>query len=425
MKPSPVTLGARPERVVILPFQVSLGPRESAMGATTRLQRIRHAIAAMDAATRHAELERVYRDFGARHWQIRGVFLDRFEQVRRLDGALDAIDEDHAALVGAYFCHEYSYQAAAVMNPSVVRHPDQTGAPSAAVKFILSTRSVGEGHISTISFREGLFHNDGTIDILPDSNLALAARPRLDAPQDGPVTVHRHDNAQVSETVIFPVTRQQANGLEDLRMTTFTDDDGRSTHMGTYTAFSGRETACELFETTDFKDFRLSPLRGAAARHKGLALFPRRIDGRFAAIGRLDHESLFYMESDERHVWNTGDLILSPHAHWDLVQIGNCGSPIELDAGWLVFTHGVGPMRRYALGAALLDKRDPRKVIARSKAPLLAPSEDTREGYVPNVIYTCGALRHGDWILLPYAVADSRIHFASLPIASILRHLEG
>ena len=423
MMQSPITLRANPERVVILPFQIAIAPSDSAMGAFSRVGRICEAIKALDSDQVRSVLEEVNRDFTGRHWQTRGIFLERYKQVQAIHGGLDTLDEDHKALVGAYFSHEYSYQAAAVMNPSVVVHPDQTGAGNGAVNFILSTRTVGEGHISTISFREGTFFADGSIEIKPETDFAVAARPRDAQPTEGAVTVHSHQACPVSETVLFPVTRQQANGLEDLRMVRFTEDNGSQVYLGSYTAYNGRETACECFETSDFRSFRLTPFRGAAAQHKGLALFPRRVNGRYAAIGRLDHESLFYLESDDRLIWNNGDRILGPEYPWELVQMGNCGSPIELDEGWLVLTHGVGPVRRYSLGAALLDKDDPRKVIARSVDPLLSPSEDNREGYVPNVIYTCGALRVGEWLFMPYGVADSSIHFASLKIGDLLAHL--
>ena len=423
MLQSPITLRANPERVVILPFQVGIGAGDSAMGAFSRVGRICDGITALNSDQVRVVLDEVNRDFTGRHWQTRGIFLDRFRQIQQLNGGLEALDEDHRTLIGAYFSHEYSYQAAAVMNPSVVVHPDQTGTANGSVNFILSTRTVGEGHISTVSFREGTFYPDGSIELKPETDFAVAARPRDELPNEGAVTVHSHQACPVSETVLFPVTRQQSNGLEDLRMVKFTNEDGSQTYLGSYTAYNGRETACECFETSDFRAFKLTPFRGAAARHKGLALFPRRVNGRYAAIGRLDHESIFYLESDDRLIWNNGDLIMGPEAPWELVQMGNCGSPIELDEGWLVLTHGVGPVRRYSLGAALLDKNDPRKVIARSKEPLLSPSEDNREGYVPNVIYTCGALRVGDWIFMPYGVADSSIHFASIRVGDILAHL--
>jgi len=420
---SPVTLTANAHRVVILPFHISIGPRDSAMGAMSRVARICEAICAMDAETCRAELDVVYRDFTHRHAQTQAVFLDRFRQIQHIQGGMDDIGEDRAVLIGAYFSHEYSYQAAAVMNPSVVPHPDQTGTTDGAINFLLSTRSVGEGHISTISFREGVFRPDGTIEIKPESDFAIAARPKINTPHEGPVEVWNEPSGSLSETVIFPVTRAQTNGLEDLRMVRFTDDAGVETFLGTYTAFAGWDLTCELFETKDFHNFRLTPLRGDVAYCKGLALFPRQINGKYAAIGRLDHESLFYLESDDLTLWDSGDLILSPAASWELMQLGNCGSPIELDEGWLVITHGVGPVRRYALGAVLLDKTDPRKVIGRSRTPILTPSEETREGYVPNVVYSCGAMRAGEWIFLPYGVADSSIRFASIRVSDLLDHM--
>ncbi len=420
---SPIVLRANPERVVILPFQIAVSPRDSAVGAMGRITRICDAITAMPAEQVRHELDIVNRDFIGRHWQTRGIFLERFRQVQAVNGGMEALDEDHKALIGAYFSHEYSYQAAAVMNPSVVCHPDQTGAGADGVNFIMSARTVGEGHISTVSFREGTFHGDGSITLKPETDFAVAARPSDNPPNEGSVTVHSHQACPVSETVLFPVTRQQMNGLEDLRMVRFSDDDGSKAYWGTYTAYSGRETACEMFETNDFRSFRLTPFRGAASQHKGLALFPRRINGRYAALGRLDHESIYYMESDDRYTWNNGDKILGPEYPWELIQMGNCGSPIELDEGWLILTHGVGAVRRYSLGCALLDKDDPRKVIARSKDPLLQPSEDNREGYVPNVIYTCGAMKVRDWLFLPYGVADSSISFASVKIADLLAGL--
>ena len=420
---SPTTLRANPERVVILPFTISVNPRDSAMGAMSRVTRICDAIMALNSDQVRTELEVVNRDFTGRHWQTRGIFLDRFKQMQAVQGGMESLDEDHRALIGAYFCHEYSYQAAAVMNPSVVCHPDQTGAPPGGLNFIMSTRTVGEGHVSTISFREGVFHADGSMELKPEADFAVAAKPQANAPLDGVVTVHGHQACPISETVLFPVTRSQSNGLEDLRMVRFFDENGASTYMGTYTAYNGKETACECFETSDFRSFRLTPFRGAASQHKGQGLFPRKINGRWAAVGRLDHESIFYLESDDKYTWNNGDRLMGPEAPWELVQLGNCGSPIELEEGWLVLTHGVGAVRRYSLGAALLDKDDPRKVIARSKEPLLSPSEDNREGYVPNVIYTCGGLRVGDWIFMPYGVADSSIHFASIKIKDLLAHL--
>jgi predicted GH43/DUF377 family glycosyl hydrolase len=423
MKPNHIILKPNPERVVLRPFDVSTQPRGTAQSSWSRAARICSAIIDMPPEQIHAELEAVNRDFVGRHWHTRGIFLDRFKQIQAAIGGMEAVDEDHAALIGAFFSQEYSYQAAAVMNPSVVLHPDQTGTKGGSLNFILSVRTVGEGHISTISFREGTVYPDGGMELLPESGFAVAARPELDNPLDGPVTLMSHATCRVSDTVIFPATRAQINGLEDLRLVKFTEDNGASTYLGTYTAYSGHETSCELFETPDFRTFHLSPMRGAAALHKGLALFPRRLNGRYAAIGRLDRESLYYLESDDKLVWNFGERFMDPVETWELIQLGNCGSPIELDEGWLVLYHGVGAMRRYALGAVLLDKADPKRILGRSKVPILAPSEETREGYVPNVIYTCGAMKVADFLFLPYGVADCQIRFICVRIKDLLAHL--
>src|SRR5579859_1508387 len=228
----------------------------------------------------------------------------------------------------------------------------------------------------------------------------------------------------ISERVIFPVTAAQSNGIEDARFVAF-EDAGETTFYATYTAYSGRAIRSELLETRDFVSFRLTPLRGTAARNKGMALFPRKLDGRYAMIGRQDSENLYLIYSDDLHVWDGGEVILKPEYPWEFVQIGNCGSPIELDEGWLLLTHGVGPVRKYSIGAVLLDKADPSKVLARSSEPLVRPDPSEREGYVPNVVYTCGALRHHDLIILPYAVSDTFSNFATIRIDALLAVLRG
>jgi predicted GH43/DUF377 family glycosyl hydrolase len=292
------------------------------------------------------------------------------------------------------------------------------------VRFVLSLRTVGEGHISSIAFREGVATADGNFSLWPDAPFAIAALPEGYNGEGGPVTVRRHESATISGNVIFPITRAQRNGLEDLRLVQFTDFNGKQFYCGTYTAFSGSEIGCEMLTTERFGEFRLTPLRGAAAGHKGLALFPRRIDGRYAAIGRLDHEAIYYLQSDDLHTWNYGRKIMAPKYLWELVQMGNCGSPIEIDEGWLLLTHGVGAMRQYSMGLALLDRNDPSKVLGRSVEPFLTPIDETREGYVPNVVYTCGGLKVGTRLLLPYGVADSAVRFISVEIEDLLRTLK-
>jgi predicted GH43/DUF377 family glycosyl hydrolase len=417
-------LGADPSRVVLRPFSITVESRGTAQGIMTRAERIARSVLKLTEEECSNYLGVVDGDFFGRHWQTHAIFLDRFQQLRALIGGLENVGENHAKLIGAYFSHEYSYAAAAVMNPSIVPHPDQSGTRDGAVRFVLSLRTVGEGHISSIAFREGVASADGSFTLWPEPPFAIAATADNHDGDGGPVTVRRHESSPLSGVVIFPITTAQRNGLEDLRLVQFTEEDGTRFYTGTYTAFSGREIGCEMLTTDRFAEFNLTPLRGAAAQHKGLALFPRRIDGRFAAIGRLDQESLYYMQSDDRFTWNYGRRIMAPKYLWELVQLGNCGSPIEIDDGWLVLTHGVGAMRQYSMGAVLLDRQDPSKLLGRSVEPFLTPITETREGYVPNVVYTCGALKVGDTLLLPYGVADSNVRFISLRIKDLVATLK-
>lgn len=416
-------LGADPSRVVLRPFSIVDESNGVVRGMATRAERIAKAVLALSREECRRQLDEVDRDFFGRHWQTHAIFMERFKQISALLGGLPEVSSDHARLIGAYFSHEYSYAAAAVMNPSIAPHPDQTGVRDGAIRFIMSIRSVGEGHISSIAFREGVAAPEGGFRLWPEPPFAVAAMPETYDGKGGAVTVRRHESATISGNVIFPITQAQRNGLEDLRLVHFTEDDGSQFYCGTYTAYSGRDIAVEMMTTADFREFQLTPLRGDAAGHKGLALFPRRIDGRYAAIGRLDHETVHYLQSDDLFTWNSGKQVMSPKYPWELVQLGNCGSPIELDEGWLLLTHGVGAMRKYSIGAALLDRKDPSRVIGRSSEPFLAPVDQTREGYVPNVVYTCGALRVGERLLIPYGVADSAIRFVSLRIADLLASL--
>jgi predicted GH43/DUF377 family glycosyl hydrolase len=417
-------LTADASRVVVRPFHLAWQANGSEPG---RAQRLVSAVLALDMDETRSQLALVLADFEARHWQTRRVFSTRFEQIATqlgLDRA--ALEDERKQLIGAYFCHEYSYAAAALMNPSVVPHPDQSGLTANTLRILMSLRAVGEGHISSIAFREGLITIDGDLELAPEPPFATAA----DAPdadgvrdQDGPITVERHRDSTLSGTVIFPMTPAQRNGLEDLRLTHFTHDDGSTEYIGTYTAYSGRDIQSELMRTRDFRSIDLIPMRGAAARNKGMALFPRRIGGRYMMIGRQDGQNLFLLDSDEVDHWEDGAPLLAPAFPWEFIQIGNCGPPIELDEGWLLLTHGVGAMRKYSIGAILLDRDDPGKVLGRTRQPILAPQDEDREGYVPNVVYTCGALRHGDNLFVPYGVADSSVAFAFIPVRELLERL--
>jgi predicted GH43/DUF377 family glycosyl hydrolase len=276
--------------------------------------------------------------------------------------------------------------------------------------------------VSSLTFRTGTVAADGSLAVDPTARLASSPRvgSRVHEPFGEAVEISFKEEQDISERVIFPITEAQSQGIEDARFVEFSDGD-RKTYYATFTDYTGRAIRSELIETSDFLSFRLSPLRGAAARNKGMALFPRKIDGKYAMIARQDNENLYLIYSDDLHEWDGGQAILKPQFPWEFVQIGNCGSPIELDEGWLLLTHGVGPVRKYSIGAALLDKNDPSRVLARASEPLLHPEPSEREGYVPNVVYTCGAIRHNDQIILPYAVSDTFSNFATIKIAALMQ----
>ena len=389
-------------------------------GRPGRVRRIVDSVLLMSAEVAHAELELVLRDFEARHWQTRSVFMTRYaviQEALQLDD--NALPEEKKQLIGAYFCHEYSYAAAALMNPSIVPHPDQSGLSKGAIRIAMSLRAVGEGHISSVAFREGILGPGPVFELMPEPPFATAADSAVEL-EAGAIEVHRHPDSSLSGTVLFPMTAAQRNGLEDLRLVEFTHDDGSVEWMGTYTAYNGATIRSELLRTPDFRTFTLAPMNGPAARNKGMAMFPRKIGGEYMMIGRQDGENLFLLKSRSIDEWSEGELLLAPEHPWEMVQIGNCGSPIELDEGWLVLTHGVGAMRKYSIGAVLLDKEDPLKVIGRMTQPLLSPADEDREGYVPNVVYSCGGIKHGELLFIPYGVADSSVAFAFVPIAALL-----
>ena len=421
------TLYLRPDpaRVVVRPFRPATEPRDLNPVDKTRANHIVERVLALDPETTASQLADVLENFQGRHRNL----LERFEA--RADEMEDAFATHvgftklQRQLVGAYFMHEYSFEAAALFNPSIVSHPDQSGAPEGGRRFILSLRAVGEGHVSSLTFRSGSIAADGSVRVDPTARLASVPKivNRISGPDGDHVELIFKPNEDISERVIFPVTESQSNGIEDARFVEF-HDGGRKTFHATYTAYSGRAIRSELIETTDFISFRMSPLRGAAARNKGMALFPRRIDGRYAMIARQDNENLYLIYSDDLYAWDGGVGILAPRFAWEFVQIGNCGSPIELDEGWLLLTHGVGPVRRYSIGAVLLDKQDPSRILARSREPLVRPEPSEREGYVPNVVYTCGAMRHNDQIILPYAVSDTFSNFATIKIAALMQIME-
>jgi len=415
-----------PARVVVRPFKPATEPRNLNPTDKTRANHIVDRVLALEPEAAAGQLAEVLANFEGRHRRL----LERFEA--RADDMEDAFaahvrfTRTQRQLVGAYFLLEYAFEAAALFNPSIVPHPDQSGAPEGGRRFILSLRAVGEGHISSLTFRSGSITADGSLTVDPSARLASipGEERRTPGPHGDEVELVFAPDEDISERVIFPVTASQAHGIEDARFVEF-DEGGPKIFRATYTAYSGQAIRSEMLETSDFVSFRMFPLRGDAAGNKGMALFPRKLDGCYAMIGRQDNESLYLIQSGDLRVWDGGQPILKPRFPWEFVQIGNCGSPIELDQGWLLLTHGVGPVRRYSIGAVLLDKDDPSRILARSREPLVRPEPSEREGYVPNVVYTCGAMRHGDQIILPYAVSDTFSTLATIEIAALLRAMEG
>jgi predicted GH43/DUF377 family glycosyl hydrolase len=411
-----------PSRVIVKPFKPATEPRDLNPTDRTRANHIVDRVLALGAQEALDQLTDVLANFQGRHRNLLRIFETRADEMEEAFAGHSAFSQVQRQLVGAYFLHEYSFEAAALFNPSIVSHPDQSGAPAGGRRFILSLRAVGEGHISSLTFRSGSIAASGSVAVDPTVRLASSPKIKRRTPgsEGDEVEIVFEANDDISERVIFPVTLSQSNGIEDARFVEFVDN-GEKTFYATYTAYSGGAIRSELLETKDFMSFRMMPLRGTAARNKGMALFPRKIGGKYAMIARQDNENLYLIYSDDLRTWDEGTPILSPLFPWEFVQIGNCGSPVELESGWLLLTHGVGPVRKYAIGAVLLDKNDPTKVLARSREPLVRPDPSEREGYVPNVVYTCGAMRHADQIILPYAVSDTFSNFATIKIADLLK----
>jgi predicted GH43/DUF377 family glycosyl hydrolase len=408
--------------VVVRPFKPATEPRDLNPTDKTRANHIVDRVLSLEPGQAAHLLSEVLENFEGRHRNLLDIFDRRAVEMEDALAPHALLNRTQRCLVGAYFLHEYSFEASALFNPSIVLHPDQSGAPPNGCRFILSLRAVGEGHVSSLTFRSGTVDAEGCIVVDPTARLASVpmVSSRVSRPEGDDVQVAFADASELSERVIFPITDAQANGIEDARFVAFTDDHD-ITFYATYTAYSGRAIRSELIETKDFRSFRMTPLSGSAARNKGMALFPRKINGRYAMIARQDNENLYLIYSDDLYRWDGGgQAILKPAHSWEFVQIGSCGSPIELEEGWLLLTHGVGPVRKYAIGAVLLDKTDPSKVLARSREPLIRPEPAEREGYVPNVVYTCGALRHRDRIILPYAISDTFSTFATIRIDDLL-----
>ncbi|MEZ6189810.1 MAG: glycoside hydrolase family 130 protein [Phycisphaerales bacterium] len=458
------------------------------VGDEARVMAVLRRVAALDDAEVVSLLERVIHDFGDRHRRIEDIFEHHFDFVRPCLERPEELSRERRLLIGSYFTMEYSIESAALFNPSIVPHPDQSGMDDDEVKFIMSLRATGEGHVSSIVFRTGKVDNKGEIIFDPPSKYAARLRMRTDqvyeknlffykliemaaynetarnildampefftyrdldhtvaqlrSRPNNPATFNETaenmlwlarsnyhllvpPDADPSEIVIFPTSENESKGIEDLRLTRFIDDDGKVTYFGTYTAYNGFRILPQLIETDDFTNIKVHTLNGKYVQNKGMALFPRRIDGMYHMVSRLDGENMFLMKSDNTHFWNEAVKLQAPRYPWEFVQIGNCGPPIETEAGWVLLTHGVGPMRQYCIGASLLDLNDPTKIIGHLKDPLIVPQANEREGYVPNVVYTCGALLNGDLLLIPYAVSDSATTFATTSMSDLVGALTG
>jgi predicted GH43/DUF377 family glycosyl hydrolase len=463
---STVTLHPDRSRVLLRPFLATTDRR--AVNLTGQIM-------ALPESEVHALWEQVRAEFGERHVKIEEFLRRRCERLP----VSRPVSEERAWLLGAYFSNEYSLEAAALFNPSMVPHPELSDLPAGSLRFVLSLRATGEGHISSITFRTGIVDATGTLTINPPARYclepdqipnptyekglfgrkldelgladafsrqalhglgekftlgelraSLRTKERLSAARkimmvaQSNYEVQFPPDSRLSERVLFPTTPSQRKGIEDARFVWFRHADGTRTYYATYTAYDGKMVLPQFIETPDFRHFKFVTLNGPAVQNKGLALFPRLINGRYVMLGRQDAENIYLMDSDNLHFWNSAQLLVKPKFPWEWVQLGNCGSPIETEAGWLVLSHGVGAMRKYCIGAFLLDRDDPRQVIGRLREPLIKPDANEREGYVPNVVYSCGSLLHGPHLIIPYAMADSATTFAAISVEDVLARME-
>ena len=406
--------------------------------------------------------------------------------INELTDSNDKMSQTKRLLIGSFFTMEYSIESAALFNPSIVEHPDQNQLEYGQKRIVVSFRATGESHISSIVFRSGIIDKDNNLHFDPQGNYVSEAeiiKKHVYDKKEFTVILREHDiindistevlnklnefffyadiksvinktqekkrltldqkktlkemmwlakshyeiifsqDTDISERTIFPVSETERNGVEDARFVKFTDDNGESTYYATYTAYDGFTILPKLLETKDFYHFKNLPIHGECSKDKNFALFPRKINGRYAMLSRLDGVNHYIMFSDNITLWETSQLLWEPKYNWELIQVGNCGSPVETTEGWLVITHGVGQMRKYSLGAILLDLQDPTKVIGSLKDPLIVPNEDEREGYVPNVVYSCGSIIHNDVLVIPYAISDYASSFATVSINTLLAKL--
>jgi len=367
-------------------------------------------------------MEMTMESFAGRHRNLQETFRDHYNKIGPQFGR--NLSDQKKMLIGAYFTKEYSIQSAALFNPSIVPHPDQSQLKRGQLRFVMSLRATGEGHISSIVFQTGII--DRTGDIRLDEPTGYFTRLRVKEPAgeilDSNYDLEDSSGIPFNEKVIFPTANAESMGMEDVRFVKF-QAEGRTCYYGTYTAYDGKQIRAKLIETEDFASFRVRTLNGAAIADKGMALFPEKLDGKYVMISRQGGENINIMFSEDLYRWDEYQVLMKPRYTWELVQLGNCGSPIRTDKGWLLLTHGVGLMRTYVISAILLDLQDPTRIIGRLDNPLIEAGDSEREGYVPNVVYTCGILSHGDTLMIPYAVSDSATVFVTLSLAELLDKL--
>ncbi|SFP64460.1 glycoside hydrolase family 130 protein [Sphingomonas rubra] len=418
--PLPIVLRPDPTRTVVRPF-VPSDPADYATPGHPRGERIIARLLALGEKEVHLELERVRLSLDERHRDVLPMLERRFKEVAGLVPEGAGVTPEQRVLIGAYFSAEYSFESAALFNPSVVPHPVQDTSDG-ATRFLFSLRGIGEGHLSSVTFRTGTWAADGSVTV--DEPSPTSVPPVQETPvgwaDAETIQLNCHGSRDPSETVLFPIIESQSRGIEDLRLTPFAFPDNPRSYAGTFTALGAAGVRQELLQTDDFRTFKMRPVTGKLGKAKGMALFPRPINGRYLALGRQDNENLWLFSSDDLLAWEEVGKLMGPRYPWEFVQIGNCGSPLEIDEGWLVLTHGVGVVRNYCMGAALLDRDDPSRVIARMAVPLLEPGPADRDGYVPNVVYSCGGLVRGRTLLLPYGVADEYTAFATVDIDRLL-----
>lgn len=366
------------------------------------------------------EYERVKHLYSYRHKDIEKFFLKRYNEVKKYNPLNNRISEVKKLLIGSYFTNEYSLESAALFNPSMVWHPDQSGLSKDKKRFIISLRATGEGHVSSIIFRSGTIDSNNNIELDTPSN--FAEMPEINFISDNEYEA-KFGPTDISERTLFPQLDSEMNGMEDARFVLFTEDDGKQNYYATYCAYDGNNISMQLLKTKDFINFTIAKLKGSEIQNKGMALFPRKVNGKYVMLSRQDNENNFIMFSDNLYKWDSKQLLMEPKYQWEFFQIGNCGSPIETEKGWLCLSHGVGPARQYSIGAFLLDKEDPTKLIGRLKTPLLEAKEHERNGYVPNVVYSCGGIINGNYLVFPYAMSDYASSFAYVNVYELLDKL--